>query len=578
MILQALTKYYEDLLALGVISRPGWGQAKVSYGLELDDNGTLLGLLPLQTEQVRGSKTVMAPRSMEVPMPVKRSSGVSANFLCDNGGYLLGADDKGKPQRTAECYAACQKLHRELLAEARSPAAKAVLAYFENWDPEQAAGHPALAGNWEDVNKGANLIFWYQDGPVSDDPEIRERWQSRYDQKGEEPMVRCLVTGEMASPQEVHPAIKGVLGAQTSGAALVSFNAPSFWSYGHEYGANAPVGSYAAFAYTTALNHLLSDRDHVQHIGDTTVLCWAEGGQAGYQDLGMAALYGDTVSEQDIQSALGKLARGEQVTWNDDTLNPGTRFYVLGLAPNAARLSVRFFWRNTFQVLVTNVTKHYNRLRIQRPSFDKVENLDIRRLLQETVNQNARSPSPVPQMAGDVLYAVLTDGPYPATLLSNVTLRIRAEREVTRGRAAIIKAYYSQNQNEKCPEEVLDMQLNLHCDYPPYVLGRLFSVLETVQSEAVPGINATIKDKYFNSASATPAVVFPQLINLAQNHLRKLEVGKQVYFDKQISDLLAKITETYPARLTLPEQGAFQLGYYHQRQQHFTKKEEKQNV
>ena len=334
------------------------------------------------------------------------------------------------------------------------------------------------------------------------------------------------------------------------------------------------MGTYAAFAYTTALNHLLTDREHVQHIGDSTVVCWAAGGQSAYQDLGMAALYGDSLPQRDLQAVLGKLARGEAVEWDDTTLDPEVRFYVLGLAPNAARLSVRFFWQNRFGDFAGNLRAHYERLRIVRPSFDKRETLSVRSLLWETVNRNSREGRPMPQMAGDVLRAVLTNTPYPATLLHGVTLRIRAERDITRGRAAILKAYYCQNKNDGCPEEVLTVELNEQSRYLPYVLGQLFSVLEAVQNAANPDITVTIKDTYFSSASSTPAVVFPRLLSLAQKHLRKLKSDKSVYFDKQIGSLMEKIREPYPARLSLPEQGAFQIGYYHQTQKRYTKKEE----
>lgn len=574
MILQALTRHYEALLARGEISRPGWGSLKVSYGLELDDSGALVGVLPLRTEQQRGEKSVIAPRAMEVPMPVKRSSGVSANFLCDNSGYLLGFDDKGKPKRTAECFEAAKALHLDLLGQTQSPGGRAVAAFFQNWNPADAPAHPALVPVWEELLKGANLIFWYRDAPVSRDPEVRALWQAHYDQGGTDSAMRCLVTGQLSPCERIHPAIKGVAGAQTVGAALVSFNGPSFESFEHVQGENAPIGTYAAFAYTTALNHLLADRAHVQHIGDTTVLCWAEGGDPAYQALSMAALYDDNWSERDILSALRALSDGDTIDWGGAKLDPSTRFYVLGLAPNAARLSVRFFWQNSFGTLAANVRRHYDRLRIVRPSSDRYECLSIWRLSQETVNRNARNPSVAPQLAGDLLRAVLSDGLYPATLLNGTAMRIRAEREITRGRAAILKAYYLKNKNEKCPEEVLTVELNEQSCYLPYVLGRLFSVLEAVQRSANPDINTTIKDKYFNAASATPSVIFPLLVNLSQKHMRKLSPPLQVHYNKQITELLGKVDTTYPARMTLPEQGAFQLGYYHQTQKRYTKKEE----
>ena len=210
------------------------------------------------------------------------------------------------------------------------------------------------------------------------------------------------------------------------------------------------------------------------------------------------------------------------------------------------------------------------------------------RLLNETVNQNSRDKSPAPDLAGEVLRAVLLNTRYPATLLNGVTLRIRAEREVTRGRAAILKAYYiklsetANRENPDIPKEVLQVSLNPDANNIPYTLGRLFSVLEAIQESANPGLNATIKDKYFNSAAATPAIIFPVLTNLAQKHLKKLcssNRGLSIVYDKQLTELFSKLDGTeYPARLNLPQQGSFQLGYYHQTQARYQKKEEPKHV
>ncbi len=573
MILQALTRHYEDLLALGKISRPGWGSSKVSYGLELSDDGDVIALLSLQHTQQRGQKMIAAPREMTVPMPVKRTGiGVSANFLCDNSSYLLGVDEKGKPERTQACFAAAKQLHLNLLGAAQSPAARAVVAFFTKWEPAKAAGHPALIGRWADLMKSVNLVFWYRDAPVSEDPEVRALWQNYYKQDIDDSTVCCLVTGQHAPPEKVHPAIKGVWGAQSAGAALVSFNAPSFCSYGQEY---ASIGRDAAFAYTTALNHLLADREHVRRIGDTTVVCWAEGGQSAYQDAGLSALYGDTITEHDLWSALSQLAAGQPVEWDETPLDPSIRFYVLGLAPNAGRLSVRFFWQNSFGTLAHNVLQHYRALEIERPSYDDREILPVWQLLRETVNKKSKDAMPSKQMAGDVLRAVLTGEPYPATLLQGVMLRIRAERDITRGKAAILQAYYLRDRNAQLPKEVLKMASKDDSKYIPFVLGRVFSVFEALQQSANPGINATIKDRYFNAASATPAMVFPVLLNLAQKHVRKLSENLKIYYEKQIGDLLNRIEGIkYPTRMTIPEQGSFHLGYYYQTQKRFTKKEE----
>ena len=590
MILQALTDYYHVLEREGKIAAPGWGPVKVSFALELGDAGTLEQVISIQTEQQKGKKTVVAPQIISLPAPVKRTVGVAANFLCDNSGYMLGIDAKGKPQRTRECFDACRALHEQLLDGVDSPAARAVLAFFRTWDPKQAREHPALAEQLDDVLAGGNLVFRTAEGFVHNDPAVRQAWEAHYSAAGDGPQGICLVTGEYGPVEAVHPAIKNVAGAQSSGAALVSFNAPAFCSYGKEQNLNAPTGKSAAFAYTAALNHLLSDRDHVYRVGDATVVCWARGGGDLYQSFFGYAAFGQgepTYEESELRNMVKQLCQGQPVQYREDRLDPNMDFFVLGLSPNAARLSVRFFLRNTFGGFLRNVQAHQDRLEIVRPACDKFETLPLWKLLLETVNQNSRDKSPAPDLAGEVLRAILNDTLYPATLLNGVTLRIRAEHEITRGRAAIIKAYYkklaevTERENPDIPEEVLQVSLNETSANIPYTLGRLFSVLETIQESANPGINATIKDKYFNSAAATPASIFPILINLAQKHLKKLRrnnTGLAIFYDKQLTDLCSRIGESYPAHMSLPQQGSFQLGYYHQTQSRYQKKEEKENV
>lgn len=256
-------------------------------------------------------------------------------------------------------------------------------------------------------------------------------------------------------------------------------------------------------------------------------------------------------------------------------LDPQRPFYILGLAPNAARLSVRFFFRDTFGSLMKHVNDHHDRMEIVRPASDPFPTIPLWAMLRETVNQNTRDKDPSPVMAGAAARAIFTGGRYPAALLEGIMLRIRAERNITRGRAAVIKAYYLRNQNEECPKEVLTVSLNENSTNIPYTLGRLFSVYEAVQQKANPGINSTIKDKYFNGASSTPATIFPVLDNLYPKHLRKLEVGFQVFFDRQVMQLKGVLGEEYPLRLSLPQQGSFNLGYYHQTQKRYEKKEER---
>ena len=573
MILQALVDCYEALSASEKIARPGWGPVKASVALELTETGEIFQAIFLKEEVEKGKKKVLVPKIFDLPAPVKRTVGVAANFLCDNSSYILGFDEKGKPKRSLECFAACKALHEKVLDGVESPAAKAVSAFFENWEPEKAREHPALQDYMDELLAGGNLVFRYDGQFVHEDPAIRQAWQESYDQSGGGPEMVCLVTGKTGPVENIHPAVKGVQGAQSSGAALVSFNAPAFCSYGKEQNLNAPTSKYAAFAYTSALNYLIASPEYGSRVGDTTVLFWAKNGSPEYSELAMWGIFGGPApyTEQELQSMVQNLCKGRAVTYEETLLDPDMDFYILGLAPNAARLSVRFFLHNQFGSVLQNVQAHYDRLQIVKPPFEKFETLPVWKLLSETVNQNSREKEPLPALAGETLRAILNNTRYPATLLNGVTMRIRAERKITWGRAAILKAYYLQNPHPDVPKEVLTVSLNPESKNPYYTLGRLFSVLEAVQSAANPGINATIKDRYFNSASATPSIVFPTLLNLSEKHRKKLAAGQRIHYERQIMELLAVLGESFPTRLSLPQQGTFQLGYYHQRYQ---KKEE----
>lgn len=580
MILQALTEHYEALAAQEKIARPGWADAKISFALCLGESGELERVASTKTEQTQGKKTVLAPQKLSLPAPVTRTAGVLSNFLWDNSSYILGVDAKGKPQRSLKCFEACKVLHHQVLDGVDSPGARALLAFLDRWDPAAAAEHPALKEDWEELTGGANLVFRYHGDYLHNDPMIRQAWQRHYDSSGEGPEMVCLVTGQKGPVEAVHPSIKGVAGGQTSGTALVSFNAPAFCSYGRDQSLNAPVSRYAAFAYTAALNCLLADREHLYRVGETTILFWAKSGQPAFQDFFAAMAFGGTACYDagTLGGMLKSLLEGKPVLYDETRLDPGMDFYILGISPNAARLSVRFFLRNSFGGFLENVQRHNDRLEIIRPANDSFESIPPWKLVDATVNQNSKDKSPSPVMTGEVLRAILTDTHYPVSLLNGVTLRIRADHKVDRTRAAILKAYYLKKPHPDIPKEVLTVSLNPACDTPAYVLGRLFSVYEAIQSAANPGINTTIKDKYFNSAAATPAVIFPILGNLAQKHLKKLKSSNRglcVFYEKQLGEVASLLDTSFPARMSLPQQGAFQLGYYHQTQDRYQKKEDK---
>lgn len=575
MILQALVAYYNGLAARGEISKPGWAKAKISWAIELGDDGSVLGILPLKVESPDGKKQI--PRGILLPAPVKKTSGERSNFLWENAEYLLGVQTKEDGGKTAKRFVTAKELHDSLLADMHTPVAEAIKAYFADCDPAAIASM-LPDGCMDELRKGANLTFLYQNRFPGEFPELCAAWDAYYGGKKIGETFVDVVTGEVVVPEATHPSIKNVQDAQPSGAALVSFNAEAFESFGRKQNLNAPMGKETAFAYTSALNSLTGDKDHRQHIGDMTVVYFAEDAEPVYQDVMDLCFAGsdDRVTDAELHSILQNIAAGKQTDFAGKTLSPDDRFYLLGISPNASRLSVRCFWQSSFGDVISRIKQHYDDITIVTDNRSKWVDIPLWALLRETVNPNANDKTPAPQMAGDTLRAVLTGGRYPETLYRRTLLRIRAEHDITRGKAAIVKGYLLRNTKHRKDyayiKEASTMALNEASNYTPYVLGRLFSTLEAVQSAANPGINTTIKDKYFNSACATPAAVFPILLKLANSHLKKLGGGLAVNYSKQIGALVARLETAFPKTLSLEEQGAFILGYYHQTQKRFEKK------
>ena len=601
MILQALVRCYEALAERGELEKPGWSPVKVSWGLELDADGQVKSLLPLGSMD---TKSKQFSRTMTLPNKLKSTSRASSNFLWDNSEYILGL---GKKENTTEKnFQACVWRHQEILKDVKHPFAKAIVKFFDGWKPENSFENPIIKTNIKELIKGGNIVFVMEDSNgelqfAHDVPEIRRAWDETYISMGSEEVGRCLVTGEKTPIAILHPSISGVYGAKSFGALLVSFNMEASESYGKEQGRNAPVGKYAAFAYGAALNYMVGHADFHGRLGDTTLVYWAEGAEPAYGSafmamMGMGGEDKNEITQKELSGVLTALCQGHTVKWANVPLNPENRFYILGLAPNASRLSVRFFLQDSFGAFVTHYQKHQDRLNIVRPAFDERETLSMWALLRETVNPNSRDKSAQPQLVGEMLRAVLTGSLYPSALYTQTEIRLRAEKEINRGKAAIIKAYLLRNvveqqrKNAHVYEEVLGVALNESKTTDlPYRLGRLFAVLEALQLEAFRDgnnkdskPNTTIKDQFFSSACATPVVAFPIIVGRAQNHLRKLKVknkeGLARYYSGMMDEIIGNFEEKrYPAHLSLEDQGIFQIGYYHQRQRMYAKKEEKDN-
>ncbi|MCM1566920.1 MAG: type I-C CRISPR-associated protein Cas8c/Csd1 [Dehalobacter sp.] len=590
MILQSLVKYYEILAndKDNNIPKLGYSKANVSYAVNLSLEGELLNIIPLKIGAQRGKKIVEVPQSMEVPDLGGKTSGVKSNFLWGNSNYFFGIDNKGKIKRSKECFEAFKQLHTRFLQDINNATAKAVVKFVSNWNIDKAMEHPALKDYLDEILTGANFVFKLNGGEfVHQNKEIRQAWERYKSNVDNLNVMQCLVTGKESSIVKVHPKISGVRGALSVGGSLVSFNERAYESYGREkeQGLNAPVSEYATFAYTTVLNFLLADSSHKLNLGDATIIFWAESPKKIYPDLMSLYINGGEVSNgensvhdelaaREIKSIFEKITQGKPIGELSDVFDEKTNFHILAISPNAARLAVRFYISNSFGEFVKKIGKHYEDLRIEKQYPTDPDTFSVWRLLNETVSPTSKDKAATPLMAGAALKAIITDTPYPAGLYNAIMLRIKAEKDISYYKVSIIKAYLSRN--TKKFEEVLTMALNEQSENSAYILGRLFAVLEKAQQDANPGINTTIKDRYFTSACATPASVFPVLLRLSQHHISKADYGYAS--DKRIADILDKLAmekNPFPANLSLEEQGVFILGYYHQKNALYQKNNKK---
>lgn len=576
-ILQSLAKAYDRLAASGDAAPFGYSSQQIGYLIALDADGQVLGQ-PLDLRNGAGKKKVA--RSLHVPQPAKRTVAILPNFLWDKTAYVLGVT-AGEGKRTAQEHTAFVEYHREALAETEDAGLLALLRFLNGWSYEQFAER-----GWPDEMKDQNLVFAlgdeYRRGVfLHDRPAAQALW-GRISAADEATTARCLVSGERAPIARLHPSIKGVWGAQSAGASIVSFNADAFTSYGHEQGDNAPVSEAATAAYTTVLNKFLAreSRNRIQ-IGDSSTVFWAdceEANRAAEAEAIFAIVVGGAgpaheetqVEKDDLRPMLEALREGRFMAERPE-LAGGIRFHVLGLAPNAARLSVRYWFDDEFGVIARNLVRHTEAMRIEPPP--RTFPTPLWMCLKELAPQGKTENVP-PNLAGEWLRAILAGTPYPRTLQSTLLMRLRADKTIDALRAAILKA------------GLITRGKKVSVSFDPdnrnrgYLLGRLFATYEHVQSAALGGVNATIRDKYYGSASATPRKVFPVLDRGSANHLGKLrrdKPGYAVVLEKQISAIMAAFDpagDPFPNALNADEQSLFAVGYYHQKNEFFRKKDE----
>jgi len=561
MILPSLAGYYRRLRDNPDVEMPAFGFARqnISFALELDLNGLLVTVHDIR----RTSKGKPVPRRMILPTGLEERAGakIAPHFMWDNTMYVLGRDEKSKPKRMADAFEAFKSFHHAIGGGLDDVWMQALLCFLDAWNPDDARKLPF----WEEM--AGTFIVFSHDGTMHflhEREAIKSAWLTYVSENSSDVTGQCLVSGETELLARIHPAIKGVRNAQTKGASIVSFNLNAFESYGKTQSYNAPVGVETAFAYTTALNHLLrSDSTQKVQVGDATTVFWTEWKSPVEVFMGMILdPRGDTGESQELSLFLEAVRDGKKPAGIDDT---SMKFYILGLSPNAARLSVRFWHVSTVGDIAEKIGRHFNDLRIERRSDRDPEFPGMWQLIRETANRKTGGTTgdPNPLLAGALMRSILTGAAYPTALMTSIISRIRADKNISYLRAAIVKACL-QRKRRLAHTVATEVTVTLDKDSMNigYRLGRLFAALEKAQRDAIPGANTTIKDRYFGAASATPRAVFPRLMSLAQHHIQKAEYGHRT--DRIIEEIMQDIHE-FPAHLSLDDQGMFVLGYYHQR-------------
>lgn len=569
MILQALCKYYDILEKEGVKDLPkeGYSMGKISFALILSKTGELKGVMDLR--ETSGKKLV--PKLMLIPEQGKRSGvNAPAYFLSDNAKYVLGIGD----EENLSAFNRFKEQHNSLLEDEHP-----LLKFLNNWNPNEAFNNIHIQIYKEEFEKNPNLVFKIEgeNGYLHDDEAIFNAWYKNSSDSSDDLKMQCLVTGEVETIAKIHTPIKGVRNAQAAGASIVSFNNDSFCSYGKESSYNAPISKSAMFKYTTLLNYMLRNPKYHLYIGDSTVVFWAE--RTGiYEDL-LSELFNpdsgqtnETVNEKDIETRdlardiLERYSMGLNLNQEKYDLDLNTNVHIVGISPNNARLSIAFYEMNTFEYFIKRLADHYNNMKI----IGSDKPIPIWMILNETLPKNSRDKKVSPVLSKGLMNSIFTGNLYPTSLYNAMITRIRADRDINYKRASIVKACLMRKYKLFKIKEEISVSLNEESSSIPYQLGRLFAVLEKSQKEAIN--ITTIKDRYFTSASASPASVFPVMMKLSLHHTAKAEWGEK--FEKQKEEILNRV-DKFPKHLSLDEQGEFILGYYHQNQAFYIKKEEK---
>lgn len=569
MILKALYDYYNRC---GNLPAPGMELKEIGFIIVISNEGKFI-----RFEDRRIDKK--SAQQFLVKKSVGRSSAPVANYLYDNSQYVFGYSTKGDIQSMRKYFDVFKAKIKDIYE--KHPAnndIKAVYAFYQQ-DLSDVIGAMMRDRLWDDIVKNLNKKYSIFSFRIDGDMDIVASKKELIDfekDDGGTGQAYCLVTGKKSKPVEVTTATM-IPGSQAT-AKLVAFQVNSGYdSYGKSKGYNAPISEEAEFAYTTALNAMLSKDSHNKFIiGTRTFLFWASSDSDASKktEEALFSLFGKFEANEDDPNRRIELVRDTFMSVYNGKLNANKndKFFILGLAPNSARIAVVYWSELPLREFAGLISRHFEDMKIVDTRKEQKPYVGLHSIL-GSVTLGGKSSDATPNLPEALVKSIFQGLPYPISLFQACIRRIRAEQSVTIVRAAIIKAYLNRiNNNNNIKIKIM---LDKENQNQGYLCGRLFAVLDKIQEDA-NGIHS-IRERYMNSASSTPATVFSTILNLSVHHLEKLNNGKQVYYEKLKQEIVSKLdADGFPAHLSLQDQGRFFVGYYHQRQDFFISKEDKE--
>ncbi len=591
MLIKGLCDYYDILREKGEVLPDGYSIVPVKYKVSLTEQGEIDEIVSCQEEvQVSGKKPKLVPKDMVMPKRTEKP-GIDANIIEHRPLYIFGLNFSNDGFTTEDNTNKAKKSHQDFVTKnlafiegIDSPVVNAYRKFIENWRPEEEIENRYLLDLGKNYSNSGFAFFLSgePDKMLHEDSQLREQWEKYYEEKGdgeeEQYVAQCAITGEEAPIARIHGKIRGVSGGLATGNVLISYKNSSENSYGNEQSYNSNISKEVMRKYTEALNYLLKGRDHKITIDDITVIFWAMSKDSGYEDNVMAMLMGQPEGQDGIKteemikdllsrgSQLGITEREVEDKFND--IDENVDFYIAGLKPNSSRLSIKFILRKRYGDILMNIARFQGEIQVKEP----LKVVPLYWIKGEMVSPKSSNEKVNPDLMTKLFEAVMYNNRFPVALLETLVRRVKTDKYINDTRAGLIKAYLNRNEKEE-----IKLALDYENRNQAYLCGRLFAVLEWLQKRALGDLNTTIKDKYFASAAAKPATVFPKLLTLAQAHIKKLDgEGNKVYYNKLIGQIINEINDEFPTTLSLVDQGKFIIGYYQQNQDFFVKKEDRE--